>query len=71
MGEPLDQQGQSQFVKYQRLERFEDSLANLMMPPPKDLRGSLKIIKYFLRYPLEIETRSSNTRQYRPIRSAF
>ena len=38
-GKPLDQQGQSQFVKYQRLERFENSLANLMMPPPKILRN--------------------------------
>ena len=61
-GVPQDRDGQSHFIKYQRLESYEDALNNIHIHEPEEAQQSLideTFDDYRLRYMLDYETKES------------
>jgi adenine-specific DNA-methyltransferase len=70
-GKPSSQQGSSQFIKYLRLESYEDALNNLLLSRSKQQQSLLEKSEaqgaegfkeqYVLRYMLDVETQGSQS----------
>jgi len=61
-GQPQNQNGLGIFIKYQRLEQYEEALENIAFNPGIDTaQGALQFNDYIPKYFLHFETSESNT----------
>jgi len=61
-GSPLDIDGSGIFLKYQRLEQYEESLENIAFTANKPaIQQAMQFDQYLPKYFLEMETRESHT----------
>jgi len=61
-GKPQNQNGLGIFIKYQRLEQYEEALENIAFNPNIDTKqGALQFNDYMPKYFLHFETTESNT----------